>query len=484
MRAVLIATGYRKELEPLVHSRPLPLLKILDKPFIEHILTFLVSQGIKHFDIILSHYPEMIEKQLEEGHRWGVKFCYHITKNSSEPFTSIIPSASTWEKEPILVVRCDTLPDFELKDFTKIFVEAKAPTFLVFGSKIWTGWTLLPLESFLQIPKEANEENLMDIFSKIHTVIAKAHPFLSLRTLIDFEKSNQKLLSHSHNVKYVPTTAKMVEPGVWMSRAASIHPSSRIRSPVFIGENCQIKAFTQLGPHVVVENNCVIDQKTSIENSVVLERSYLGEGLEVKNSIVDRNILINLTHETVVTVYEDFILSELQTPSFRQYLLRSLGRYFAAILLALFSPLFLYVHLTRNLVKAPVIKLPAPCEKPFWHTFNLLSYQKKGKIKKHPKGFLTCLPMLFNVLKGDLHFTGVPPRTIEEVETLPDDWKRVYLKSKVGLITLAMVEQGPKPTRDELFASEVFYSFQTGLLYDIKLCLKYLFSFRWLKRSH
>ena len=93
------------------------------------------------------------------------------------------------------------------------------------------------------------------------------------------------------------------------------------------------------------------------------------------------------------------------------------------------------------------------------------------------KIFFSRIPLLLNIIQGDVHFVGVVPRSIKDTKTLPPDWQKLYLQSKVGLITLANLDHGNYPTGDDLYASETYYAINMGLWYDIKLC------FRWFKKK-
>jgi lipopolysaccharide/colanic/teichoic acid biosynthesis glycosyltransferase len=81
---------------------------------------------------------------------------------------------------------------------------------------------------------------------------------------------------------------------------------------------------------------------------------------------------------------------------------------------------------------------------------------------------------LLAVLRGDLHFLGVRPRSRKEIAALDADWRDLYLKSKPGLVTEAFINYGDFPTEDELYTSEVFYVSTTGLVHDLKLFCAYI----------
>ena len=71
MRAIVIATGEAPDMTGLSERYPAPMLPLVDRPFIQHVVEILVDQGVTVFDFVLSHQPEKIEEVLGDGTRWG-----------------------------------------------------------------------------------------------------------------------------------------------------------------------------------------------------------------------------------------------------------------------------------------------------------------------------------------------------------------------------------------------------------------------------
>ncbi|MDP8228661.1 MAG: sugar transferase, partial [Candidatus Electryoneaceae bacterium] len=87
--------------------------------------------------------------------------------------------------------------------------------------------------------------------------------------------------------------------------------------------------------------------------------------------------------------------------------------------------------------------------------------------------FLRFLPGLINIAKGELSFVGVAPRIQEEIESMPLDWKELYIQAKTGLITEAYIQYGTDPTPDEMYSAEAFYTVSAGFRHNCRLLLKY-----------
>ena len=88
--------------------------------------------------------------------------------------------------------------------------------------------------------------------------------------------------------------------------------------------------------------------------------------------------------------------------------------------------------------------------------------------------FFRFFPALINVASGQMRFVGLGPKTRDEILNLGEDWKALYLGSKVGIITETFVRYGSEPTEEELYSAEAVYSVMGGPWYDFKLVAQYL----------
>jgi len=259
---------------------------------------------------------------------------------------------------------------------------------------------------------------------------------------------------------------------------------------VFIGENCRIEEGVKLGPNVTIGNNCMLDQRSSARESVILPGSYVGEGLEVDNLIIDRNRLISVQAGTAITVTDNFILASMQENPIHRSLMLWTSQLTGMVLLVALLPLLLltlfWLLLTRRgpvLYRRRKVRLPAPPEEPgLWKTYRLWSFEAEppAGLRTVPwrhRGwddfFLRFLPGLVNVAKGELRFVGVPPRDEMEIGHLTADWRAVYLASKAGLVDEGFVQFGVGCQDEEQYSAEAFYAANAGFRYDLGLLRDY-----------
>ncbi|NGX42596.1 MAG: UDP-3-O-(3-hydroxymyristoyl)glucosamine N-acyltransferase [Chlamydiae bacterium] len=472
MKAVILAMGHCPGMDPLISYRPTPLLNVADKPIIFYIIEFLVQKGIRNIDLVISHLPEQIEEKLDDGKRWGAEICYHLAKDPNYPFSVLAPLARGWKEQKILLGQGDSIPALEHFGLQ----QANVPLLLNYSEEEWSGWGVFAANTLSDLSPHTTLDEIPSLLRPQKVEIVK--PFLSVRGCKTLKETNQRFMAADPPRAYLPTTARKVEPGVWISRAVSMEPGVEIVPPVFIGENTHIKSGAHLGPGTIIENNCIIDSNSTIENSIVCQRSYVGENLEIKDCIVDRNCLINLALNTQLKIMDEFILSDSVPPALHYQLRGLLERFCALLLFIPLSPFFLVMVFLCSLKREKKLSLPATNPTEEWRAFDLLTFApRKGKDFSPFTKFFRCLPMLISIFKGDVHFVGVHPRSMEEVNRLPKEWRELYLKAKVGIITLCDSDHGPSPTVDDTYAAEAFYASQKGWVFDMKLI------FRWLWRK-
>lgn len=469
MRCIIVATGYSGDLEPLIQHRPSVLFKIINKPILFHVFDYLCRMKIRECDVLISHLADQVENALGDGKAWGIKVSYHLVKDPSHPFKTINHVCNSWGNEPILLAQGDLLP--HISSFEN---KPEVATLFQFPSKEWTGWGIIPANILSDINSSVSLEQFPSSLKSSFS-LAKAQNYLSTRTFKDYISSNMRPLTQKIPGFGYPTTAHEIQKGVWISRSVAIHRHVKIVPPVFIGENCQIMNNVEIGPDVIIERNCIIDQGSKIKHSLILKKSYVGENLELRDSIVDRNLLINVTHDTAIRIRDDFILCEITPPPLFRYPLRWIIRGLAALAFFLLYPVYFYMKKSCIIEESEMLQIPTSFESSEWSTFSYRVFKpKKSEPLTKFQKYFSKLPLLIAMMQGYIHFVGSSARTPKETLELPEDWRRLYLKSKVGLINLANLDQGENPTADDKYAAEAYYATQMSFWLDVKLILKWV----------
>lgn len=113
MRAMILAAGLGKRMQPLTADLPKPLLKVGDKTLIEHQIERLVAGGVT--GIVINHFylGGMIEALLGNGSKYGTSISYSREPIRLETAGGIIKALPQLVDDCFLVVNADIWTDFD-----------------------------------------------------------------------------------------------------------------------------------------------------------------------------------------------------------------------------------------------------------------------------------------------------------------------------------------------------------------------------------
>jgi hypothetical protein len=468
MRAVLLATGEGGEGNALGARRLLPMLPLVDRPFVQHVLEFFAGQGVREFDVVLGQQPEAVERCLGDGGRWGCRVTYHLARDPARPWGVL----SRLGLDPhaggrLLVGHADRLPVVTLPGPT-------GPGAVLFVSPGgWTGWALVRAADLLAVPRALPAAGLDAhlrsaagaglLLSGVQTVLGVRGPAEMLAA--------QRAVLEGQLGPLVPRAAQR-EPGVWVARGASVSPAAELVAPVFIGPGCTVVGGSRVGPGAVVAAGCLIDRRCRIRNSSVLADTYVGEGMLLDGAVVDGGLAVNARTSTATQFADPLTLGRAPAVCVSRFVGSAVARLLALALLLAAAPLLLLAAVALLLRRGrafrtrAVVRLPQPRAEGPWPTCRLVSFGAGG-------GPLDGLPGLLSVVRGELDFVGVSPRSPDEVGCLPPEWRSLYLRSRAGLVSPAAL-LGPDPAAEELCAADAAYVVSRSWRQDLRLLAAYL----------
>ena len=477
MRAVVMAAGESAGFRLFTDRWPVGLMPLCGQPILQHLVEFLVQEGIGDFDFVLQHLPEKVEAYLGDGSRWGSRFRYHLAPNGP-PLHQRLHVILGSEEGNIVLAREDTIPTLEPGWIGK----TPSPVVFVGNKGEWTGWAVMPAGVAATISSASDpaefQARLLEVAQSSGTISTVECP-ISFASAGNFLESQGALLT-GRGPQSSFLRRREAAPGVRIGRNVSLHPAAQIEAPVYIGDNCGIGAGARLGPNAVIGDDCIIEGRSHVSDAVVFAGSYVGELLEVSEAVVDHNRLASVRLNTEVCVTDDFLLARLTETGLRRWLARNASRALAGVLFVLLSPVLLLVAAWLKLSRCgPVlhyreaVRLPAEGDPTCWRTFRLPAFcphQATGDRSL----LMNVLPGLVSVASGDLAFVGVPPRSPKEISALPPDWRSLYLRSKAGLITEAAVNCIAEDNSDSLYSAEAYYTAVASFFHDLRLVRNYV----------
>src|SRR5579859_2406279 len=125
MKAVVMAGGEGSRLRPLTILRPKPMVPIVGRPVMEHILALLKSHGITDVVVTVQYLASAIEDYFGDGSQFGMRISYSREEVPLGTAGSV-KNAEDLLTEPFLVISGDALTDFNLTDIITFHNARKA----------------------------------------------------------------------------------------------------------------------------------------------------------------------------------------------------------------------------------------------------------------------------------------------------------------------------------------------------------------------
>jgi mannose-1-phosphate guanylyltransferase len=113
MRAVLLAGGKATRLRPLTERAPKAMTPVLGRPFLEHVLAWLVRHDVRDLTLLLGFLPDPIRAYFRDGYQFGVKLTYVVEE---QPLGSggAIKQLEHELREPFFALNADVFTDLDL----------------------------------------------------------------------------------------------------------------------------------------------------------------------------------------------------------------------------------------------------------------------------------------------------------------------------------------------------------------------------------
>src|SRR3954447_2323699 len=114
MRAMVMAAGLGTRLRPLTYEVPKPMVPVVNRPIMEHILALLPRHGFSEVIANLHWFPETIRDRFGDGSSLGVELTYSYEEELMGTAGGVRSVAPFFGDEPFLVMAADALTDIDL----------------------------------------------------------------------------------------------------------------------------------------------------------------------------------------------------------------------------------------------------------------------------------------------------------------------------------------------------------------------------------
>ncbi len=317
LQALILAGGFATRLRPLSCSKPKLLFPIVGVPLVDHMIKWLQKARVRNLILAVNHFSDRLTVELGNK-RLGSNIIFSVEKTPLGTGGPIrLARENLGEDEPFLVVNGDIVSDIDLKSLLSSHERsgAEATIALVhvsdpqpYGSvKIESEGRIVSFEeksTGLRKPAWINagvyvlNPSIMkrlssngfvslerDIFPRVVSDLGmqgwKHHGFwYDVGNINDYVQANMKLLT----IPGFTTNARQM---------GKEHASSgKIQKPYFIGKRCSIATSAHVEPYSILSDKVKIGRETVLSKSIVFEETSIGEGCQVRGSIIGERVTI------------------------------------------------------------------------------------------------------------------------------------------------------------------------------------------------
>jgi mannose-1-phosphate guanylyltransferase/phosphomannomutase len=341
MKAVIMAGGKGTRLRPLTCNKPKPMVPIVNRPMMEHILYLLKKFNFEDVWVTLFYLPELIQNYFGDGAEFGMNIRYSL-EDSPLGTAGSVKKIINELTETFLVISGDALTDINLEKAIGFHKEKKAKATIVltkvaspleygvvivdqqgkvrrflekpgwgevFSDTVNTGIYILEPEifNFFETGKEFDFSKnlfpaLLEKGEPIYGYVADGY-WSDIGNLDQYRQAHYDVLTGKVKVS-IP--GREVKPGVWLGESVMIDPEARIEGPVLLGDYCRIKAGVNVESFTVVGNYGILNEGTSVKRGILWNHCYLGPHCEIRGAIMCHHSYLKGKN----AIYEGAVLGE------------------------------------------------------------------------------------------------------------------------------------------------------------------------------
>lgn len=434
--AVLIAGSAADDSarSPQPEETPLHLTPLLGKTPLVFAVQALVELGVKRIVCLGWDEPERCQAQLQSGQQWGCDIEWHSIAGPEHAFQRLADLAPD-DGPFVLATTCILMrPELSKAMAAGTLFEPAMPALATDHKALWN-WAWLDRGLCRVLGDQHQWRDWPTALASVCTE-SQSTPALSLMDGSAILAAIAVMLKREFPVVL---DASEVEPGIFLSRNVVIHPTAEIQAPFYAGPDVEIEKYCQIGPAVAISKRTHIGQRCQITHTQIGPDSWIGESLDIHESVVFRGIIWSSKHQARMTIFDAVILSQGAAPwkwstAMASLLERSLALLLWLLMLPVWVPMTLWSWGSASLRKPLDLVQPdiSHMAIPTVTYTSWLNAHPGTRGWQHLVGFV--LPNLGGVLAGRWFLLGARPRSLEEWSLLPASHQRWLATKPSGLI--------------------------------------------------
>ena len=318
-----MAGGEGSRLRPLTINRPKPMVAIVNKPCLGHILDLLKRHGFTEAIVTLQYLANVIQDSFGNGTGIGLPIVYSVEETPLGTGGSVRQVLEQLD-DTFIVIFGDALTDIDLSAVVGFHKEKGAvatltlyrvPNPLEYGVVItaldgritqflekpsWgevlsdtinTGIYVLEPEALRRFEKGASFDFSKDLFPQLLSEGAPLYGYIAdgywtdVGNIAEYVRANHDVLQG--RVRTEPL-GEEIRPGVFSEGEVEIDRTAVLDGPIWIGKGTKIGPHARIVGPTAIRSYGVVDAFAYIDRAIVWRNSYVGDHAEVHGAIVGR----------------------------------------------------------------------------------------------------------------------------------------------------------------------------------------------------
>jgi mannose-1-phosphate guanylyltransferase / phosphomannomutase len=324
MKAVVMAGGEGNRLRPLTSNQPKPMVPVVGKPCMEHILELLREHDMNEVIVTVAFLPQAIRSYFGEGETLGMQIGYSVEEEPLGTAGSVRLTAKQLD-ETFLVISGDALCDVDLSALVAFHKEKGAAVTIglksvdnplefgivvtdeegrierflekpswgqVFSDTINTGIYVMEPEVLRHVPADRPYDFSKELFPYLLEMGRPLYGHVmdgywqDIGNLDQFRQANFDALEEKVRLN-IPGIR--IRGNVWLGEGVEIADLEQIEGPAYLGNYCRVAPGATVGPHSVLSNSVTLRERTRVTRSVIDASTHVGRNSLIEGAILGRS---------------------------------------------------------------------------------------------------------------------------------------------------------------------------------------------------
>jgi mannose-1-phosphate guanylyltransferase len=321
MKAMILAAGLGTRLRPLTEEISKPMVPIVNRPVMEHIVDLLARHGFHEVYVNLHYYPDVIRHHFGDGSDWGLSLGYSFEEELLGTAGGVKKLEEELRGDTFLVISGDALTDLDLTGLlafhkghgaiatlviTQVNDPSKYGVVITGDGDLITGFQEKPSheealsyvansgiyvfqpEVFEMIPDGFYDfgsqlfprflEEGIDFYGYRHTDY-----WNDVGSIEEYKAGNFDALTGKVKVK-IPGVR--IGEDVWIGDQTVIGEEVVMVGPICIGAQCEVRKGARLFGPLIVGDRTIIDEGAILYRGIKWGDGYIGKEAHLMDSIV------------------------------------------------------------------------------------------------------------------------------------------------------------------------------------------------------